>query len=293
MGEGGNRLRQITFEVKQEALSFCEFLLDYSSDIKIHWQQHKKWGLTINIEQTSNQAKTLHSVLIQGLIHVFQIHKESAWLHEIIRNCYYYNDEDEVEAIVNLCNNLLHEELGENMTPHHKLSHGQHRDVLKAIFREALQQEESVHFDSIIVFRLQNFYNDMIDFVGYALDEYKREEEYQSYVEHLREYIYLKPSNLDHLLIVQGPNFQFFDEKGNRFKQEKLKAITSGEPLYLFGLEHEEMNITPVIALAPKKITLYGDDPSDPKTITVLNVFQERVEFLPLHNFPYKRLSSH
>lgn len=291
MGEGGNRLKQITFERKHEALSFCEYLLDSSQDIKLHWQQHKKWGLTINIEQASS-IKELHSVLIQGFIHVFQIHKESAWLHEIIRDCYYYNDVDEVETIVDLCHTLLRDELEEEMVPQHKLSHGQHQTILETIFVEALKEEESVHFDSIIVFRMHTFYNDLIDFVGYALDEYKREEEYQSYVEHLREYMHLKPSNMDHLLIVQGPNFHFYDENGNLFGQEELKRLTNGEPLYLFGLEKEEMNITPIIALAPEKITLYGDDPSDPKTITILNVFQEKVEFLPLKKFPFKRLSS-
>jgi len=285
-------VKRVTFERKHEALSFCEYVLENSQDIKFHWQQHKKWGLTIDIEQDTNQEKELHYVLIQGFIHVFQLHKESAWLHEIIQDCYYYNDVDEVESIVDLCHTLLKNELDDQSVPPHKISHGQHRKILEAVFREALLEEESVHFDSILVFRLHNFYKDLIDFVGYALDEYKREEEYQSYVEHLREYIHLKPTNMDHLILVQGSNFHFYDSKGNAFSQEKLKQLTNGEPLYLFGLEKEEVNITPVIALAPGKISIYGDDPSDPKTITIMNVFQEKVDLLPMKKFPFKRLSS-
>jgi hypothetical protein len=41
------------------------------------------------------------------------------------------------------------------------------------------------------------------------------------------------------------------------------------------------------VAMAPEKIKIYGDHPSEPKTLTVINVFQERVDFEPYNNFPF------
>jgi len=45
------------------------------------------------------------------------------------------------------------------------------------------------------------------------------------------------------------------------------------------GLHENEFNLSPLIAMSPAKIKVYGDDPDDPKIMTITNIFQERVEF--------------
>lgn len=293
--EGGNSLKKINFEEKKEALAFCDWMLEKSESVSIDWNSSKKWGYLINIDTANESDSSLHYMLIQGLIHVFLLHRESSWLTDIIRNCYYYEDEDEVGQIYEMCLSFLKEPQSEEekMVPCHELSHGQHIKLLHQVFQKALNEETVFHFDSIVTFRLYEYRQELIEFVGYAIDEYKREEEYQLYIEHLREYINLKPVGVTHLIILQGEPFQFYNTKGHCFTPSELKSLSREEPLYLFGLNEEELNIAPLIALAPEKISLYGDNYQDPKSLTVRNVFQERVEFFPRNEFPFKRQTSH
>ncbi|KGP71730.1 sporulation protein YtxC [Pontibacillus yanchengensis] len=286
-------MKEICFEYKQEALSFCESILDEHGDITIQWRHQNKTGYTVNIESGKTSAISVNKWLVNGLIHVFTLHREQSWIQDIIRNCYYYNDEDEVAHIFELCQSFLQDDTEQRMVPLHELSHGQHTKLLYRVFENALNEGDALHFDSVVTFRLQYYKEELIDFVGYAIDEYKREEEYQTYVQQLREYVGTKKAKIDHLVIVQkDASFLFFNSSGKPISNAIVKNLAQQEPLYLFGLGKEELNLTPIMALAPEQISFYGDDVTDPKTLTVMNVFQERMEMYPLSKFPFKRLSS-
>ena len=123
--------------------------------------------------------------------------------------------------------------------------------------------------------------------VGLAIDEYKREEDHQEFVNMLREYIAKKEPIYNVVHIVQGNTFSFFKADGKRFTRMELRMLMQKEPLYIVGLDEDELNLAPLVALAPKKIKIYGDDPSEPKTLTVINVFQERVDFESINKFPF------
>jgi hypothetical protein len=66
------------------------------------------------------------------------------------------------------------------------------------------------------------------------------------------------------------------------------------EALYIFGLDENELNLAPLIAMVPEKIKIYGNDPSEAKTMTVINIFQEKVIFEHDRHFPfpYKKMST-
>jgi len=71
----------------------------------------------------------------------------------------------------------------------------------------------------------------------------------------------------------------------------ELRTVMQNAPLYIVGLDEDEWNLAPLIAMAPKRIKIYGDLPSEPKTLTVINVFQERVDFEPIQKFPFPTYS--
>ncbi|WP_337018057.1 sporulation protein YtxC, partial [Oceanobacillus massiliensis] len=87
--------------------------------------------------------------------------------------------------------------------------------------------------------------------------------------------------------ILQGNTFTFYKQNGKRLSNIELRVMMKKEPLYIVGLHDNEFNLAPLIAMAPEKLKIYGDDPSEPKTLTVINVFQEKVDFEPISNFPF------
>lgn len=285
--EGGKTLAEIYFSNKEEALSFCDFLFAQKDEVSVQWHYHKKWGHVVLV----NENKEKEERVVRGLIHVYVIHRERSWLIDIIRNCYYFSDDDEVAHIYELCCSFRDEpdHWGEDHPSSYR--HSQQLERLRHVFKEALEKGEGFAFDSIITFRFQRFYDELIEVVGEAIDEYKREQDYQTYIQHLREYLQANPSKVERLSIVQSQPFIFYSHKGRRYTSDEIKKLTADHPLYLFGLGTDELDLTPIMALAPDRIEIYGNDPSDPKTLTVMNIFQERAEFLPLTKFPFKRLS--
>ncbi|WP_375540675.1 sporulation protein YtxC [Virgibacillus saliphilus] len=84
--------------------------------------------------------------------------------------------------------------------------------------------------------------------------------------------------------------FTFYKHNGKQISTMELRSLMKSEPLYIVGLDEDELNLAPLVAMAPKKIKMYGDDPSEPKTLTVINVFQEKVDFKAYHHFPFQHL---
>ena len=120
-----------------------------------------------------------------------------------------------------------------------------------------------------------------------GIDELKREEEYQSFVDSVRHYIMRRKAKIDVLHIIQGENFTFYNARGKKYTEAQLQQLMQKEPLYLLGLDEYEQNLSPVITLLPKKIYIYGNHPSEAKTLALINLFEERVQFRPLEKFPF------
>lgn len=70
----------------------------------------------------------------------------------------------------------------------------------------------------------------MVHLVGLAIDEYKREEDHQEFVNMLREYIAKKEPIYNVVHIVQGNTFSFFKSDGKRFSRMELKMLMQREP---------------------------------------------------------------
>ncbi|KGX89210.1 sporulation protein YtxC [Pontibacillus litoralis] len=283
-------MKEICFEQKREALSFSEYMLDIDQFVRLNIHRENGYGVYVH---TKEETKEWRDILTNGLIHVFTLHRERTWLHEILRYCYYYENDEEIAHIMELCRCFLEEHSEKTMVPRHVLSHGQQTDWLSKIFGHALDEGSTLFFESVVRFRMSDYYNELIEFVGYAIDEYKREEEYQTHIQYLRDYMQTKQSKMNHLLIIQkADDFQFFNERGEWLTRAMLKQVVKQEPLYLCGVDDKEWDITPIIALAPERISLYSNHVEHPKVLTVLSVFQEKVSMKPLKKFPFSHLLS-
>lgn len=269
---------EVYFKWDQEVISFCESLFCAHKQIELHWKTDDTWGNHLQLQYEVLDQKVLHSVA-QAFVDVYMKHRLSNALKKIIKKNYYYSDEDEVVKIHELTYDLLADS--------GQVKEQAPQEMLQNLFVHHMQDSSPLNYDSIVKFRLQSFYSLLIYYVGLAIDEYKGEEDYQAFIDNLRKYIAKKKPTYDKIFILQGENFSFFKENGERFSSMDLRKLIHKEPLYMIGLDIEEFNLSPLIALAPRKIFIYGDHPTDPKTVTVMNVFQERVHFARAAHFPF------
>src|SRR5690625_3120758 len=94
-------LLEVYFESDKEVISFCEYLFRDNKQIELNWKTHKDWGNQLQFtEQVLNQH-TNYSIA-KAMVDVFISHRLSKLLKVIIREDYYYTNNDEIERILEL-----------------------------------------------------------------------------------------------------------------------------------------------------------------------------------------------
>ncbi|MED4476116.1 sporulation protein YtxC [Oceanobacillus caeni] len=281
----------VYFESEKEVLMFCEKLFQRDKNIELHWKHQEEWGILLQIESEIHDCKFVN-VMAKLMAEVFIGHRLGNMIKDIIKKKYYFSDDEEIKRIHEITNWILSENNAESFLHVKRTERDHPKDLLENLFLKHIRDSSIIHYDSIVKFGLKEFRNEMIDYVGLAIDEYKREEEHQAFINSLRTYISQKDPGIPVIHILQGSSFSFYSEDGEVLSKMDLQTLMQKEPLYLFGLDESEMNLSPLIAMAPKKVKIYGDDPAEPKTLTVINVFQEKVEFQPTREFPFYNMKN-
>lgn len=275
------QLLEIYFENDKEVRHFCEKLFRQNKQLSINWSIHEKWGNRIQLEYESSNELKLQSVA-DALVNVYLTFCFSNVLIEIIKNHYYFSDRHEIHHIHELAEWIV---TGEDSDSCMIRKNKQPLQLIRAIFLMHIRNTKTIHYDSIINFGMKVFKEELIHYVGLAIDEFKREEEHQSFIQTLREIIKKKESTISRLHILDGIDFNYFTDQGKQLSKDELTTFIKREPLQLFGLSQKEWNLAPLIALAPDKIDMYVHDSSHPRIQSVINVFQERVTIKAYNEF--------
>ncbi|MEN1968258.1 putative sporulation protein YtxC [Lentibacillus sp. N15] len=274
---------EVYFNSDKEVIRFCEYLFRYNRTIELHWKTDKDWGNQLQLDYQVPGNEVLETIA-RAMKDVFIHHRLTDMIRHIINDYYYYTNNDEMERILDLTHWIFSGEDEDSLLVRKNKDPGQ---LLQSLFIANIKNTGRIHYDSIVQFRLKAFKDQLVHYVGLAIDEFKREEDHQAFVNMLREYIAKKEASYNVIHVLQGNPFTFFKEDGKLFSKRELRTAMKNEPLYIVGLDEDELNLAPLVAMAPKKIKIYGDHPSEPKTLTVINVFEEKVEFKSSKQFPF------
>ncbi|GAB4075013.1 hypothetical protein GCM10028778_25160 [Barrientosiimonas marina] len=274
---------EVYFESDKETISFCERLFQLNKQIELHWKTAEEWGNHLQLDNQSDNSHFLETVA-RAMAGVYMSHRLTGMIGFVIRRFYYYTSSAEIERIMDLSHWIILGDDGDSQMVRNNQDPGQ---LLDSIFLANIQHTGELHFDSVINFQLKSFKDDIIYYVGLAIDEFKREEDHQAFLDMLRGYVSKRPSLMDTVYVIQGETFTFFRPDGRQYSTMELQTLMQKEPLYITGLDANELNLSPLITMAPNTIKIYGDDPSEPKTLTIINIFQERAEFTSLRHFPF------
>lgn len=273
------------FTSDKEVSCFCEHVFRHLKRIELYWKQDEEWGNCVQlISHESDVTDEELGIIASSMVDVFMTYRLIPYLTHIITDVYYFENETEINRIVDVSEWILLSDDADSQVLRQSMNV---QETLLNLFLSMIKTEKEVHFDSIVHFRFNEVRELFIEHVGRAIDEYKREEEHQAYINMLREYVTTLESKVDVIHVIQGEPFHFFKQNGKKYSRLELRSVMHDAPLYLIGLDAEEFNIAPLIALAPKHIYVYGNDPADPKTLTVMNVFEERVSYHSLDTFPF------
>ncbi|MCR2821918.1 putative sporulation protein YtxC [Lederbergia panacisoli] len=216
---------------------------------------------------------------IQSLIQFIQDVKRDEWVNNVLRDTYKYNIEDERIEILNIMNQMF---MGERIELVSLVGKLDEEDVIREAVTDLLDYNGAVLFESFLRFRLKKYFERVLAYLNVAIDEYKMEQEYQMFVNMLRDYLKNRGPRLDIVHVLLEKPILFFNEILKEMGKEEIKEIMdrrllSNHPVYV-----DSSVIAPLLSMAPKKIFLYTDEEDQPLIRTLKNIFEERLSILSI-----------
>lgn len=270
--------------------SFLQQLIDFETVKKytLHYEDSHIIRCNMNEGVIKGSNNELFNWMKNGLCQFILSVKLNDWIRHIIFTYYHYHDETEQQQIMDIVHSLIegkHEELA-SFLPKINI-----KKQLTAIINNTFQDFPTFSFDSFITFRLRSFMEELKKYVEIALDEYKMEQEYQMFIQTLRDFLQNREAKIKDLHLVFSEDTTFFDEEFGEIKRNEIAKMVDRRLLINHPIYIDSATIAPLLSIAPAKIYAYADDPDKPILRTIRNIFEERLIYRTLSSFAeYRRL---
>ncbi|PEB51330.1 putative sporulation protein YtxC [Bacillus pseudomycoides] len=274
---------EICFEEKNDAGYVYQQLMGRTKELYKEtsvYLYEQKVVIHIPICESYYIEKVLIPVLLYFIVNI----KQNEWLRAILKEKFFYEEQEECHQILHMAHEILK---GKRKGIARDLTRNKIESRIVSSLKGWLSDPLSFSFSSYVRFRLRTYREMVARLAEVAIDEYKMEQEYQMFIEMLRQQVSSRKARLSCLHLVFDDSFIFYDEKGARLKQERLvKYIDEG----LFKQKDVYIDtkvIAPLLSIAPKVIYLYTKEQDHNMIVTLQNVFQERVQLYALHEFEH------
>jgi putative sporulation protein YtxC len=225
---------------------------------------------------------SLEQLVIPGLVQFIIEHKELQCMLTIIEENYFFLDEEEQQQIIHIAHSIIE---GERMDIP-RVQNFSSRDV---ILREALEQflrpDLFFSFTSFQKFRLHEYTARLREYVEVAIEEYKLEQEYQNFIQSLRDYLTKKESKMERISIVHDHGYFVYNTDKQELTEQELITFIDKSFVYQHPMYIDSHLLAPIVSIAPDLLALYTNDPFDGMIQTIQNIFQERVIIHSLSDF--------
>lgn len=204
--------------------------------------------------------------------------KREDWFKEILMDHYYYQDPLEQQQIIEMIYSILE---GEREDLAVFLEETNEEPRIREAVEQIFQNQLPVSFDSFVKFRLRCYMQVLENYVKISIDEYKMEQEYQMFVQTLREFLSGREPVIRILHLLLDEEIAFYNESFQEIKRGELTRMIDRKLLVNHPVYVDSASIAPLLSIAPIEIYLYTEDPEKPLVRTIKNIFEERVSIRP------------
>ncbi|WP_042459592.1 sporulation protein YtxC [Neobacillus dielmonensis] len=204
--------------------------------------------------------------------------KRDDWFHEILSNQFYYKDTEEQQQILEILYSIL-EGQREDLSVFIKDTNEDPK--IKEAIEQIFHDQVSFSFDSFVKFRLRSYLQYLERYVEVSIDEYKMEQEYQMFVQMLRDFLVGRAPKTDILYLLLDEEITFYNKQFDEIKRSELTKMIDRKLLVNHPIYVDSATIAPLLSLAPITIYIYTKDKDAPLVRTIQNIFEERVIIKP------------
>lgn len=227
-----------------------------------------------------DSAEVLRQFIAQTLSDLILTQWENLLLRDIIRENYYFYNEDDRSTILSYA--LKHtgqDETGDGIT----ILNIRKKNIIVRKMLEYLRNNNDIVLDGFIRFRLKDYVNELQDAAERALDDFLMEREYREFVQLLKYFVDIQDPRTDMVHVVMKANgvFKIYDQEYKTISSDQLEGfiLEMGES----EINYEDMLISALITLAPRDIVIHGGKVVLPGSLvdTIKSVFTQRVRECP------------
>ncbi|MFD1706389.1 putative sporulation protein YtxC [Siminovitchia sediminis] len=259
----------ILFTSEEEAVQLQNFLL------KNGFEQPFSKEQGFFVFSFPKEGLTYIDVLGQFIIQV----KRGEFLHRILLESFFYESREERNQIIDIVTAMFNGNRKELTSMTGQVNES---EMVQEAILSLLRSTRSIHFDTLVTFRLKEYKQALIKYLHVAIDEYKMEQDYQMFIQMLRDYLKHRPpiKRQVHLYIDDG-EIIFYDEHFKEMDKECVmnmvdRRLLANHPVYI-----DSAVIAPLLSMAPEKIHLFTSQEEKPLIRTLVNIFEERMVILP------------
>lgn len=268
-------MAEIIFQSKLDAQRFHNHLLKY-----VPYNPDKE---TILLLEDRHIVKILDSSLsndifsiVKNVFYEFITKiKRDDWFRAILKDHYFYEDLEEQQQIIEVIYSVLDGQR-EDLAVFLK-EPSEEPNIIREAIEHIFQENVSFSFDSFLKFRLRPYLQMLESYVEIAIDEYKMEQEYQMFVQMLRDFLTNREPKMNVLHLLFDEEITFFNEQLLEIKRAELTRMIDRKLLVNHPVYVDSASIAPLLSLAPTTIFIYTKAPDEPLVRTIKNIFEERV----------------
>lgn len=238
------------------------------SDILLYEDKH-----IVKITDSSLSSATFENVKKALYEFIIKI-KRDDWFRAILQEQYFFEDPYEVQQIIEIIYSVL---AGNREDLSAFLKENTEEPKIKEAIDELFQENTSFSFDSFLKFRLRPYLHLLESYVEISIDEYKMEQEYQMFVQTLRDFLTNREPKIETLNLLFDEEIIFFNEQFEEIKRGELMRMVDRKLLFNHPVYVDSASIAPLLSIAPRSIFLYTNNPEEPLVRTIKNIFEERV----------------
>nr|WP_309099878.1 putative sporulation protein YtxC [Fredinandcohnia onubensis] len=238
----------------------------------------------------SEKVQYAVQVVVIPVMAEFIIHnKEDNWILDYIENLFYFTDYEEKKQILEIAKGLMDGNNPEipgvqDVVPREQL-------IVEALY-DFMEIPISFSFESFLKFRMRSYNEALLQIIESAIDEYKLEQEYQTFIQGLREFREKREPKLEQLHILHDEQFYFYNHEFTEIKRDELfkyidRKLILHQPLYI-----DSAVLAPLVSIAPKSISIYTDQIDNGMVQTIHNIFLENVTIYTKKSFENTRLKA-
>ncbi|WP_067843400.1 sporulation protein YtxC [Amphibacillus sediminis] len=215
------------------------------------------------------------------LLELFYVLELKPILLDKLRKDFYYDDFHEMEAILTIAAQML-------LTDHYanvSFLNDLREEMTTCFYIKPNQKHYSFSEQKHLFYSRADWVIDEV--LARAIDEKKQDEQYQIFVQSLRDFIQKRPVGSPCHVVIDGQSCTFFRLNGQKYRRDELDELIEETPLHIYQFAQNEYQLSPLLALNPLTIYLYYQDEVDPMIHTLQTIFDERMVLLPKSDFPF------